>query len=80
MKIDLKTLKDIEYGHVETDWISGECTAGFTGVNKEELKKWAIKLVKYYGMNHRQGNLPCEALIIFLNITDEELGVMHPLE
>lgn len=42
----MKTVKDIEYGHVETNWMSGECTEGYTAVNIEELKKEAIKELK----------------------------------
>jgi len=59
---ELKTLKDIgEYNDFKN-----------TDIYKE-LKQEAIKWIKYYKINHRQGILPCEALMIFLNITDEDL-------
>ncbi len=41
-----KTLKDIECGHVETNWISGECIDGYPAVNRYELKQEAIKHIK----------------------------------
>lgn len=45
---ELKTLKDIEAGHVDTAWMSGEATEGYPAVNSDELKQEAIKDIKEF--------------------------------
>lgn len=42
-------------------------------VSIKNLKQKAIKMIKYFKMNHRQGTRPCEALMLFLNIKEEDL-------
>ena len=79
---NLKTLKDIEYGYVETDWVSGACIGGFNGVNEDELKQEVIKRWNFYKEKymsekserqriHLWGRM--EEIKEFFNIIDEEL-------
>ena len=73
---ELKTLKDIEdYWEVyqENNPSLEQTPLDICDIVFEDLRKEAMKWIKYYRVNHRQGNLPCEALILFLNITEEDL-------
>ncbi len=65
---ELKTLKDIGYGFVETNWIGGEGFLGFTGVNKEELKHEAIKWIKQDIEDYRIADLDLPASPVGTNI------------
>ena len=78
-KEKLKTLKEMECGHVETNWMSGECIDGFIGVNKEELRAEAVKWVK---INEKEieeiegkeyARQYTEMFMVFFNLTEEDL-------
>jgi len=75
--IELKTLKDIETGYVDTGWIYGEATEGYTAVDRDELRQEAIKWIKNLKQDFpdypNSGCEPIRWIEHFFNITEEDL-------
>jgi len=82
---ELKALNDLEEGHVDTAWKSGDVVDGYWAVNKEELRDELIKHIQqldkeigdkaWYGDAYRVlGKLMIiDWIKDFANITDEDL-------